>query len=171
MSGAVQLAADKRLRAARAEVDAQRIAAAVLQAKGEPGKPGPKGDKPDHEWQGTQLRFEKPDGSWGALVDLRGPKGAKGSRGASVALGGQQAVPPALPGIPSTAAPKSPTFAYTGDLLTGITYADGSTKTLAYVGGRLVQVDFSPAGAAATRKTLHYDGTGRLAQVLETTVP
>lgn len=75
------------------------------------------------------------------------------------------------PGPPGTGAPKSPTLTYTGSQLTGLAYADGSTKTLAYVGGRLVQVDFSPTGAAATRKTLHYDGTGRLAQVSETTVP
>lgn len=167
MSGAVQLAAAKRLRAARAELDGQRIAAAVQQAKGKDGDPGPKGDKPDHEWQGTQLRFERPDGSWGELVDLRGPKGAKGSRGASVAIGGQQVALPALPAPPGTAAPKSPTLAYTGDLLTGITYADGSTKALAYdADARLVQVDFGHI-----RKTLSYDPSGRLAQVLETTVP
>lgn len=75
------------------------------------------------------------------------------------------------PGPPGTGAPKSPTLTYTGSQLTGLAYADGSTKTLAYVDGRLVQVDFSPTGATATRKTLHYDGTGRLAQVSETTVP
>ena len=43
--------------------------------KGEQGPQGPKGDKPAHEWQGTSLRFENPDGSWGAYVNLKGQDG------------------------------------------------------------------------------------------------
>lgn len=58
--------------------------------KGATGEPGPKGDTgaagqagadgaqglpPEHEWQGTQLRFKEPDGSWGQFIDLRGPQG------------------------------------------------------------------------------------------------
>lgn len=58
--------------------------------KGATGNPGPKGDTgdagpagadgapglpPEHEWQGTALRFKEPDGSWGQAVDLRGPQG------------------------------------------------------------------------------------------------
>lgn len=34
-----------------------------------------KGDIPDHYWSGTSLRFQKPDGSWGDFVDLKGEKG------------------------------------------------------------------------------------------------
>jgi len=49
--------------------------------KGDPGEKGEKGDPPSHEWQGTALRFELPDGSWGPLVDLRGEKGDKGDTG------------------------------------------------------------------------------------------
>lgn len=59
--------------------------------KGATGNPGPKGDTgdagpagadgapgmpPEHEWQGTTLRFKEPDGSWGQAVDLRGPAGS-----------------------------------------------------------------------------------------------
>ena len=50
--------------------------------KGDPGAPGPAGADgadglpPEHEWQGTALRFKKPDGSWGQAVDLRGPAGS-----------------------------------------------------------------------------------------------
>lgn len=59
--------------------------------KGATGNPGPKGDTgdagpagadgapglpPEHEWQGTALRFKEPDGSWGQAVDLRGPAGS-----------------------------------------------------------------------------------------------
>jgi len=62
----------------RAEAERDRLTA---EAKGDRGPPGPKGDPPDHEWQGTKLRFEKPDGGWGELVDLRGPKGARGQKG------------------------------------------------------------------------------------------
>lgn len=52
-----------------------------LSIKGDRGPPGPagpqgpvgeKGPPPAHEWIGTKLRFEKPDGSWGDFVDLRG---------------------------------------------------------------------------------------------------
>lgn len=36
-----------------------------------PGKQGPPGDPPAHQWQGTRLRFKRPDGNWGEWVDLR----------------------------------------------------------------------------------------------------
>jgi hypothetical protein len=51
--------------------------------KGEKGDQGPKGDKPKHEWNGTRLRFEKPEGGWGPYVDLKGPKGDRGFSGGS----------------------------------------------------------------------------------------
>lgn len=36
------------------------------------------GDKPDHQWSGTQVRFESNYGTWGTYTNLRGPKGATG---------------------------------------------------------------------------------------------
>lgn len=59
---------------------------------GEPGKPGktPKkgedyddgedgiGMPPKHQWDGTKIRFEKPDGKWGVWVDLKGKEGDPG---------------------------------------------------------------------------------------------
>lgn len=39
------------------------------------GKRGPPGPKPKHEWDGTRLRFERPDGKWGEWVDLQGEDG------------------------------------------------------------------------------------------------
>jgi hypothetical protein len=39
---------------------------------------GEVGPMPKHEWDGTRLRFEKPDGSWGQWVDLRGVRGVNG---------------------------------------------------------------------------------------------
>jgi hypothetical protein len=63
-------------------------------AKGEKGEKGDTGPMPAHEWQGTKLRFEKPEGGWGDLVELRGPKGARGDRGPGGAGGAAGAVPP-----------------------------------------------------------------------------
>ncbi len=63
--------------------------------RGPQGERGPKGDKgdtgdtgpaPDHEWDGTRLRFRKPTGRWGAYSDLRGPAGLRG--GVAVVGGG-----------------------------------------------------------------------------------
>ena len=94
MSSAVALLHQRKLAQARAALDAQRLAHLVQQAQGEPGVPGAQGERgdtgpmPDHEWRGTQLRFEKPDGTWGDFVELRGPKGARGDRGASGGGGG-----------------------------------------------------------------------------------
>lgn len=45
------------------------------------GEKGETGEEPDHEWIDTSLRFRKPDGSWGWLVDLQGEKGEKGDQG------------------------------------------------------------------------------------------
>jgi hypothetical protein len=52
-------------------------------AQGEKGDTGP---APAHEWQGTKLRFKRPDGKWGKLTDLKGPKGDGG--GVVVVRGG-----------------------------------------------------------------------------------
>lgn len=45
----------------------------------EDGEPGPMGPMPRHQWEGTRLRFELPEG-WGPFVELQGPPG-KTSRG------------------------------------------------------------------------------------------
>ena len=45
-----------------------------------------KGDTPEHEWNGTQLRFKKADGTWGSFVDLKGLKGDTGTA-ASIYIG------------------------------------------------------------------------------------
>lgn len=39
------------------------------------GQIGPKGDSPAHQWNGTEIRFENPDGSWGPWVDIGGSGG------------------------------------------------------------------------------------------------
>lgn len=49
--------------------------------KGDQGVKGDKGDKISHQWQGTILKLENPDGTFEAGVDLRGLKGDKGDVG------------------------------------------------------------------------------------------
>ncbi|MDP3106958.1 hypothetical protein [Hydrogenophaga sp.] len=122
--------------------------------QGPPGPQGPKGDKPDHQWDGTALKFEKPDGTWGPAVDL---KGAPGRRG-----GGDGSAAPAQP-----AAPTSPVFTYTDGLLSGVAYADGSTKVMTYSAGQLTRVDLSRPGQPTTRKALTYNPDGTVGAVVE----
>ncbi len=45
------------------------------------GTKGDNGSIPGHEWSNTSLRFENPDRTWGALVNLKGDKGDKGETG------------------------------------------------------------------------------------------
>jgi hypothetical protein len=69
----------------RAPPSLQAVASMVLRSiavpKAKAGEPGPRGPMPDHQWDGSKLRFEKPDGSWGPKVDLQGPKGKDGKGG------------------------------------------------------------------------------------------
>lgn len=46
--------------------------------KGAEGPRGPIGPMPEHEWRGTELRFEHAPGRWGDYVDLQGPAGKDG---------------------------------------------------------------------------------------------
>lgn len=43
--------------------------------QGAQGPKGDKGDKPAHRWIDTSLQFEKPDGTWGDAVNLKGESG------------------------------------------------------------------------------------------------
>lgn len=48
----------------------------VIQRKGvKAPEPGPQGKTPGHEWDGTKVRFEKSDGTFGDWIDLAGPPG------------------------------------------------------------------------------------------------
>lgn len=51
------------------------------------GVDGAKGEKPNHQWNGTSLRFENPDDTWGNYVDLKGDKGDYGGGLMSVVAG------------------------------------------------------------------------------------
>ncbi len=45
---------------------------AIPGPQGKQGKTGESGSIPDHEWSGTRIRFQKPDGEWGEWVNLQG---------------------------------------------------------------------------------------------------
>lgn len=49
--------------------------------RGPQGATGPMGPMPQHEWRGTELRFQMTPDRWGDFVDLQGPKGDPGKSG------------------------------------------------------------------------------------------
>ncbi len=57
--------------------------------RGIPGPAGPigptgeRGPVPRHQWDGTRLAFELPNGKLGRSVELQGPGGGRGARGAT----------------------------------------------------------------------------------------
>jgi len=81
---------------------------------GEQGPAGETGPKPKHEWRGTKLRFEKPDGTWGKLVDLKGEAGKNGIGGGGGGGGSGQPGPPGPAGPPGIQGPAGPPGAGTG---------------------------------------------------------
>lgn len=52
----------------------------IIGASGKQGVPGEQGLTPGHVWNGTKLKFENPDGTWGREVDLQGVAGANGGQ-------------------------------------------------------------------------------------------
>jgi hypothetical protein len=102
MSGLIQSLV---LRKRQREVDASERAAFLAGAKGEPGPKGDTGPMPAHEWKGTTLRFEQPNGTWGKFVDLKGATGKDGAAGRTVVIsrGGSSGggVGSLLPGAPN----------------------------------------------------------------------
>lgn len=61
---------------------------------------------------------------------------------------------------------KGPSFTYENDNLTRVDYDDGSFKTLTYASGRLSQISINRNNIIVT-KTLFYDATGRLTEIVE----
>ena len=55
--------------------------------QGATGATGPSGPAPSHQWSGYTLRFQNPNGTWGAYTDLRGATGATGPQGTTGAQG------------------------------------------------------------------------------------
>ncbi len=115
--------------------------------RGAAGEKGDTGPMPDHEWRGTELRLQKPDGTWGAWVDLRGAKGSRGERGPSGGGGGGYSAPAPGGGIEQSI------------------YVDAS-RPVAYVGysSRIVRLDYAtwpPAETTAPTTNVHTDWPNR----------
>lgn len=72
-ASAVQDAIDRARGEIRSEMDQ-----IIAQAR---GPRGPIGPMPEHEWNGSRLRFEIAPNQWGEWTDLQGPPGARGPRG------------------------------------------------------------------------------------------
>lgn len=85
-----QMVARKRLAVADETHFINRRERIIAQAMGAKGDTGP---MPDHEWKGSKLRFEKPDGTWGEYVDLKGKPGKDGERVVVFAGGGSNSRP------------------------------------------------------------------------------
>jgi hypothetical protein len=90
------------LRRRHRQEELQDRAAFLATAKGDKGDTGP---MPAHEWKGTALRFEQPNGTWGKFVDLKGATGKDGNAGRTVVIsrGGSSGggVGSLLPGAPN----------------------------------------------------------------------
>lgn len=131
MSALIRQMVSRKRAAAALEVDLRdRHAAIVAEAKGDTGP------MPDHEWDGTKLRFQKPDGEWGAWVDLRGKRGEKGKDGERIVMvggGGSGFDPSSVTDIPEIAS---------GDEI--VVFKDGMLKRVAVT---LVTAEQPPANA------------------------
>lgn len=89
---------ERRAAIARAKAEAAERDAFLAAAKGDKGEKGDTGPMPDHQWDGTKLRFQKPDGTWGKWTDLRGKPGKDGKDGAIIISGGSTRAPDPAPG-------------------------------------------------------------------------
>jgi len=156
----------------------ERGEAGTAGAKGDPGKQGPRGlagadgkdgrdgqdgETPEHEWDGTRLRFKDAEG-WGQWVELRGPAG----RGGVVVQQGGDSVP-TFETVSKNLKACPFVLNYAGGELASMTYqtpAGAVTKSFEYDAGTLVQIELAGAipSGIQTIKTLAYVG-GELSEV------
>lgn len=134
--------------------------------KGDKGDTGSKGDKPKHQWDGTKIRFENSDGSWGQWVDLKGSGGGFSFFGGSspgieriksngsvvkngateIDFGSGLTVTNTSNGVRvdstggGSSTPQDVTLSYTGDNVTNVTLEDGTEFDLSYTGDNLTTV-------------------------------
>jgi hypothetical protein len=127
---------------------------------------GPKGDTgpaPEHQWRGTKLQFQNPDGTWGDLVDLKGKDGKSSTSFVGVS---SQTIPTAPAGGPLVG--PALTYNVAGQLVR-VDYDDGRYKTLQYTGDTLESVTFFDTNVTRQRTLNYVDG--RLIGVDEVVLP
>lgn len=99
---------------------------------------------PEHQWEGTKLRFEKEKGIWGDFVELRGQSGSSGYTG-----GG------------ASSKPQSKEFSYNGD---------GTVSSIRSNTGRIT-FTYNPDGTVSTvtskgtTQEFTYNGDGTVNQI------
>jgi len=68
----------------------------ILAKKGEDGQKGESAISVHHEWNGTSIRFQNKDGSWGEWVNLKGDTGIQGATGPQGPQGPQGQIGPSV---------------------------------------------------------------------------
>ena len=141
------------------------------------GADGERGPMPDHQWKGTRLRFQKPDGGWGKYTELKGERGPAGATGVAIGGGGGSGWSPSgLPAASNAQPPLRRELLYTAEKLSEVRiYQDGATlsevRQLAYDGhGRLASITYRDGSMVVTHtRTLVYDDTDLLSAITDTT--
>lgn len=96
---------------------------------GATGPQGPQGTAPEHQWTGTELAFQNPDGSWASPVDLIGPQGVQGPEGPTGPQGIQGPAGAQGPTGPQGAAgPKGTSLNLKGAWAANVAYVCSSTQ-------------------------------------------
>ena len=96
---------------------------------GATGPQGPQGTAPEHQWAGTELAFQNPDGSWASSVDLIGPQGVQGPEGPTGPQGIQGPAGAQGPTGPQGAAgPKGTSLNLKGAWVANVAYVCSSTQ-------------------------------------------
>lgn len=125
--------------------------------KGERGPEGPVGPAPEHDWEGTSLKFRQPDGEWGELVNLKGPKGDPGHTGV-VQIGGTGGT-----GSGATGDPGPPGEDATAEFKTG--FPNRTDSTLAFDESTRT-VTIAPVGASFSTWTAGVERVYSTAQTI-----
>lgn len=131
--------------------------------QGPAGIQGPRGTAPDHEWNGSKLRWKNPDGTWAAWADLRGPQGVTGPEGPVGVQG--PAGPKGATGPTGPQGPKGATGA------TGPTGPQGATGNTGATGAAAtIRIGSVSTGAAGSNAAVSNSGNAQNA-VLNFTIP
>ena len=117
--------------------------------QGPAGPTGDKGEMPAYSWNGTQLRFQNPDGTWGVYVDLKGIQGDIGPTGADGPQGIQG--PSGLDGATGAQGPAGADGATGAQGPTGAVGATGAQGPTGTAGATGAQGPTGTAGATGAQ--------------------